>query len=110
MQNRKPDRAEPRRAHGARHTADFLAREIKDRCGGWQVLTMKPKAEHSFFQTATRRRPLYRFLPEVASLVERDRAIQARLERDGLVGGIDADARDAIFDANSFEHRSVDAA
>src|SRR5580704_449935 len=70
MQNRKPDSTEARRSHGARHPADFLARESKDRSGGWQALTTKLKAEHPFFQTAARSRPLYRFLPEVASLVE----------------------------------------
>ena len=104
MQNRKPDRAKARRAHGARNTADFLARESKDPTGGWQALTMKLKAEHSFLQAAARSRPLYRFLPKVASLVERDCAIQARLERDGLVVGIDPDPRDAVFEANSLDH------
>src|SRR5271155_3407436 len=110
MQNRKPDRTQTHRSRDAGPPADFLAGE-KKRCARRQrVRTIELKSEHPFFQTAPRGRPLYRFLPEVASLVERDRAIEARFQCNRLVGGIYINARDAIFDADCFELCGIDAA
>src|SRR5271156_4202340 len=104
MQNRKPDRAEARRAHAASRAADFLALERKNRACLRNVRSIELKSEHPLFQTAARGRPLDRFLAEIASFVERDRAIEARLERDRFICGIDADSSNAILDPDNFEH------
>src|SRR5208282_6820523 len=110
MQNRKPDRAEARRAHAARHAADFLALERKNRAGLRNVRSIELKSEHPLFQTAARSRPLDRFLAEVASFIERDQAIETPLERDRFIRSVDADSRNAILDPDDFEHRGVDSA
>src|SRR5208282_1080968 len=110
MQNRKPDRATSWRAHRTGHTAYFHPGQTDDRADGRHLRTTELKSEHPFFQTAARGRPLDSFLPEVASLAERDRAIEPRFECDRLVSGIDPDACDAVLDANSFEHARIGAA
>src|SRR5271165_5399811 len=104
MQNRKPDRAEARRAHAARHAADFLALERKNRARLRNVRSIELKSEHPLFQTAARGRPLDSFLAEVASFVERDRAIETRLECDRFICRVDADSSDAILDPDDLKH------
>src|ERR1039458_7311004 len=110
VQNRKPDRAKSRRAHHTGHAADFDPGQTDGRADGRHMRIAELKSEHPFFQTAARGRPLDSFLPQVASLGERDCTIEPRLECDRLVSGIDTDECDAVLDADSFERARIDAA
>jgi hypothetical protein len=107
MENRQADNSATRRLHNTSEPADFLALKDYGATGGRKSISVDAQAEEPFLQAAPCGCALDGLLTEVATLAERDRGIKPGFERDGLVGRIDANAGEAVFDAEKVERVNV---
>src|SRR6516165_3015150 len=107
MQNRKPDDTGCRRWRDAGQAANFFALKLNQSAGRWYFVSGDSDTIEAPLQRAVCGRTFYRFLSNVASLIEGDGWFEPGFERQRPLISVCPNKSEAIFNADSLKSLGI---